>query len=75
MQEVKYQPRIAETGRPVFTKPVTINFDPGKSELDAESMSILNTQLVPQLEMARGMYVRVEGNTFRPAKCGAGWRG
>jgi outer membrane protein OmpA-like peptidoglycan-associated protein len=26
-------------------------------------MNILNNQLMPQLEMARGMYVRVEGNT------------
>jgi OmpA-OmpF porin, OOP family len=42
---------------------VTINFDSGASELDTESMAILNNQLVPQLEMARGMYVRVEGNT------------
>jgi outer membrane protein OmpA-like peptidoglycan-associated protein len=63
VQEVKYEPKIAETGTPVFTKPVTINFDSGASELDAESMAILNNQLVPQLEMARGMYVRIEGNT------------
>jgi NitT/TauT family transport system substrate-binding protein len=63
VEQVKYEPKIAETGTPVFTKPVTINFDSGASELDTESMSILNNQLVPQLEMARGMYVRVEGNT------------
>jgi NitT/TauT family transport system substrate-binding protein len=59
----KYEPRIAATGVPVFTKPVTINFDPGKKALDVESMNILNNQLLPQLEMARGMYIRVEGNT------------
>lgn len=59
----KYEPRIAATGAPVFTKPVTINFDPGKKTLDVESMNILNNTLLPQLEMARGMYVRVEGNT------------
>jgi outer membrane protein OmpA-like peptidoglycan-associated protein/ABC-type nitrate/sulfonate/bicarbonate transport system substrate-binding protein len=59
----KYEPKIAATGTPVFTKPVTINFDPGKKGLDVESMNILNNQLVPQLEMARGMYIRVEGNT------------
>jgi outer membrane protein OmpA-like peptidoglycan-associated protein/ABC-type nitrate/sulfonate/bicarbonate transport system substrate-binding protein len=59
----KYEPKIAATGSPVFTKPVTINFDPGKKALDVESMNILNNQLVPQLEMARGMYIRVEGNT------------
>jgi NitT/TauT family transport system substrate-binding protein len=63
VDEVKYEPKIAETGTPVFTKPVTINFNSGASDLDAESMAILNNQLVPQLEMARGMYVRVEGNT------------
>jgi outer membrane protein OmpA-like peptidoglycan-associated protein/ABC-type nitrate/sulfonate/bicarbonate transport system substrate-binding protein len=58
-----YEPKIAATGTPVFTKPVTINFNSGSSELDSESMAILNNQLLPQLEMARGMYVRVEGNT------------
>jgi outer membrane protein OmpA-like peptidoglycan-associated protein len=63
VQLVKYEAKVAETGKPVFTKPVTINFDPGKSDLDPESMNILNSNLVPQLEMARGMYVRVEGNT------------
>jgi NitT/TauT family transport system substrate-binding protein len=63
VRQEKYEPRIAETGRAVFTKPVTINFDSGSSKLDVESMNILNNQLVPQLEMARGMYVRVEGNT------------
>jgi outer membrane protein OmpA-like peptidoglycan-associated protein/ABC-type nitrate/sulfonate/bicarbonate transport system substrate-binding protein len=63
VQEVKYEPKVAATGAPVFTKPVTINFHSGASDLDAESMAILNEQLLPQLEMARGMYVRVEGNT------------
>jgi NitT/TauT family transport system substrate-binding protein len=63
VKEARYEPKIAATGTPVFTKPVTINFDSGQSDLDAESMAILNSQLVPQLEMARGMYVRVEGNT------------
>jgi outer membrane protein OmpA-like peptidoglycan-associated protein/ABC-type nitrate/sulfonate/bicarbonate transport system substrate-binding protein len=63
VKEVKYEPKIAESGAPVFTKPVTINFNSGASDLDAESMAILNGQLMPQLEMARGMYIRVEGNT------------
>ncbi|HKE13420.1 MAG TPA: phosphate ABC transporter substrate-binding/OmpA family protein, partial [Kofleriaceae bacterium] len=62
-EEPKYEPKVAETGKPVFTKPVTINFASGQSALDAESMQILNTQLVPQFEMARAMYIRVEGNT------------
>ncbi len=58
-----YEPEVAETGEAVFTKPVTINFDTGKSELDAESMHIINNQVIPQLEMARAMHVRIEGNT------------
>jgi NitT/TauT family transport system substrate-binding protein len=62
-EEPKYEPKVAETGTPVFTKPVTINFSSGQAALDAESMQILNTQLVPQFEMARAMYIRVEGNT------------
>ena len=59
----KYEPKVAETGAPVFTKPVTINFKTGASDLDAESMHIMNSQVVPPLEMAKAMYVRVEGNT------------
>ncbi len=59
----KYEPEQAQTGRVVFTKPVTINFFSGQSDLDAESMHILNSQVIPQLELARGMYVRIEGNT------------
>ena len=63
LEEPKYEPKVAATGAPVFTKPVTINFESGKSELDAESMHILNSQVLPQLELAKAMYVRVEGNT------------
>ncbi len=62
-EKPKYEPKVAATGKPVFTKPVTINFATGRADLDAESMHILNTQLVPQFEMARAMYIRVEGNT------------
>ncbi len=62
-EETTYTPEVAEKGEAVFTKPVTINFDSGKAELDPESMHILNNQVLPQLQMAGGMYVRVEGNT------------
>ncbi len=62
-EQPKYEPKVAETGKAVFTKPVTINFATGQDDLDTESMHILNTQLVPQFEMARAMYIRVEGNT------------
>ena len=63
LEQPKYEPAVAATGAPVFTKPVTINFQTGQSELDAESMHILNTQVLPQLDLAKAMYVRVEGNT------------
>ena len=54
---------MAKTGKAVFTKPVTINFATGQFELDTESRHIINSQVLPQLQMAGGMYVRVEGNT------------
>ncbi len=59
----KYKPEIAATGKPLFTKPVTIGFHSGKSDLTGEAMSVLNKNVVPQVQMAGGMYVRVEGNT------------
>lgn len=59
----EYEPKVAQAGAAVFTKPITINFDTGKADLDPESMHIINSQVVPQLEMARAMHVRVEGNT------------
>jgi NitT/TauT family transport system substrate-binding protein len=59
----KYDSQVALTGSPIFTKPITINYRTSDAELDAESMSILNHQLMPQLQIARGMYIRVEGNT------------
>jgi outer membrane protein OmpA-like peptidoglycan-associated protein/ABC-type nitrate/sulfonate/bicarbonate transport system substrate-binding protein len=62
-EKPKYEPGVAARGEALFTKPVTINFKSGESDLDAESMHILNTQIFPQLEMAKAMYVRVEGNT------------
>ena len=63
VEQPKYEPKVAATGAPLFTKPVTINFQSGQSELDSESMHILNTQVIPQLELARAMSIRVEGNT------------
>jgi outer membrane protein OmpA-like peptidoglycan-associated protein/ABC-type nitrate/sulfonate/bicarbonate transport system substrate-binding protein len=59
----KYKPEIAATGKPLFTKPITIGFHSGKSDLTGEAMSVLNKNVVPQVQMAGGMYVRVEGNT------------
>jgi NitT/TauT family transport system substrate-binding protein len=59
----KYQEATALTGSAVFSKPIAINFKGGSSDLDAESMAVLNSQLLPQIEIAKGMYLRVEGNT------------
>jgi NitT/TauT family transport system substrate-binding protein len=58
-----YKTNVAGTGQPLFTKPVTVNFRSGKSELTGEAMTSLNQHVVPQVQMAAGMYIRVEGNT------------
>jgi outer membrane protein OmpA-like peptidoglycan-associated protein len=53
----------ARTGAALFTKPVSIGFDSGSNQLSAEAISLLNQQVLPQLQIAGGMYARVEGNT------------
>ncbi len=58
-----YEPEIARTGAPLFTKPVSITFGSGSEMLDAEAMATINQQVLPQLQIAGGMYARVEGNT------------
>jgi outer membrane protein OmpA-like peptidoglycan-associated protein/ABC-type nitrate/sulfonate/bicarbonate transport system substrate-binding protein len=58
-----YRTNVAATGQPLFTKPVTINFRSAKSELTAEAMAVINQHVIPQVQMAAGMYIRVEGNT------------
>ena len=62
-REERYQPQLAAGGRPVFTRPVSIGFRSGTSDLDPEAMDVVNRHLLPQLEIARGMHIRVEGNT------------
>jgi NitT/TauT family transport system substrate-binding protein len=62
-QPEKYQASVAARGEPLFTKPITINFRTAQSELTNEDMAVLNQFVVPQVQMARGMYIRVEGNT------------
>ncbi|HWA78072.1 MAG TPA: phosphate ABC transporter substrate-binding/OmpA family protein [Polyangiaceae bacterium] len=61
--EPSYDPALARNGSPLFTKPVSINFPSGGSELGPETLAVINQQILPQLEIARGMSVRVEGNT------------
>ncbi len=59
----KYQDATALTGTAIFAKPISINFRGGSFDLDAEAMAVVNSELLPQLEIAKSMYLRVEGNT------------
>jgi outer membrane protein OmpA-like peptidoglycan-associated protein len=70
----KYQEGTALTGTALFTKPISINFRAASVDLDAEGMSVLNSQLLPQLEIARGMYVRIEGNSDSAGKASSNQR-
>jgi outer membrane protein OmpA-like peptidoglycan-associated protein len=58
-----YEPEVARTGAPVFTKPVSINFASGSYELGPEAIAAINQHVLPELEIAKGMVVRIEGNT------------
>jgi outer membrane protein OmpA-like peptidoglycan-associated protein len=58
-----FEPELARTGAAVFTKPISITFASGSNELSAEAISLINQQVLPQLQIAGGMYARVEGNT------------
>ncbi len=42
---------------------MTITFRSGKSDLASDAMAALNQHVVPQVQMAAGMYIRIEGNT------------
>jgi outer membrane protein OmpA-like peptidoglycan-associated protein len=61
--EETFQADEARTGAALFTKPISISFDSGSNLLSAEAIALLNQQVVPQLQIAGGMYARVEGNT------------
>lgn len=58
-----FNPAIANHGTALFTKSVSINFPSNESRLSAEALALINQQILPQLEIAGGMAVRVEGNT------------
>jgi outer membrane protein OmpA-like peptidoglycan-associated protein/ABC-type nitrate/sulfonate/bicarbonate transport system substrate-binding protein len=62
-RDTNFRPSVAATGSPLFTKPVSISFRSNKSELTTESISVVNRRVLPQLQIAGGMYIRVEGNT------------
>jgi outer membrane protein OmpA-like peptidoglycan-associated protein/ABC-type nitrate/sulfonate/bicarbonate transport system substrate-binding protein len=58
-----YDPSVASQGSALFTKPISINFSTGSSLLDTSAIATINREILPQAEMAGGMYLRVEGNT------------
>jgi outer membrane protein OmpA-like peptidoglycan-associated protein/ABC-type nitrate/sulfonate/bicarbonate transport system substrate-binding protein len=58
-----YDPAVAVQGSPLFTKPISINFTTGSSLLDTAALALVNKEILPQAEMAGGMYLRIEGNT------------
>jgi outer membrane protein OmpA-like peptidoglycan-associated protein/ABC-type nitrate/sulfonate/bicarbonate transport system substrate-binding protein len=58
-----YEARTAQAGSAVFTKPVAITFPSGSNELNPEAIATINQQILPQMEIARGMSIRLEGNT------------
>jgi outer membrane protein OmpA-like peptidoglycan-associated protein/ABC-type nitrate/sulfonate/bicarbonate transport system substrate-binding protein len=58
-----YDPRVASQGAAVFTKPISIAFDSGSSTLDFSALATINREILPQAEIARQMYLRIEGNT------------
>ncbi len=61
--EEPFVQEVARTGAAIFTKPVSIQFPSGSSELSAETIAVINQQVLPQLQIAAGMYARIEGNT------------
>jgi len=61
--EEPYQQEEARNGAALFTKPISISFDSGSAQLSAEALALINQQVLPQLQIAGGMYARVEGNT------------
>ena len=59
----RYDAAVGRDGSALFTKPLSINVPTAGSELSAEAMAVINQQILPQLEIARTMYARIEGNT------------
>lgn len=54
---------MAFRGAALFTKPVSINFATASAVLGPAAVAVINQEIIPQLEIARGMSIRVEGNT------------
>lgn len=62
-QQESYDPNVAFRGSALFTKPVAVNFATASAMLGPAAIAVINHDILPQLEIARGMYIRVEGNT------------
>lgn len=62
-QPDNYDPAVAFRGAALFTKPVSINFATASALLGPAAIAVINQDILPQLEIARGMSIRVEGNT------------
>ncbi|HEX6766411.1 MAG TPA: OmpA family protein, partial [Polyangiaceae bacterium] len=60
---VPSETELARSGKPVFTKSLSINFATASSRLTHEAIATVNQQVLAQLQMAGGMSVRIEGNT------------
>jgi outer membrane protein OmpA-like peptidoglycan-associated protein len=60
---VATETELARSGKPVFTKSLSINFATASSRLTHEAIATINQQVLAQLQMAGGMSVRIEGNT------------
>jgi NitT/TauT family transport system substrate-binding protein len=58
-----FEQDVARTGAALFTKPISITFGSGSNDLSPEAIAVINQQVLPQLQIAGGMYARVEGNT------------
>lgn len=61
--EQAYDRSRAHRGAALFTKPLSITFSLGSAQLGPTAISVINRDVIPQLEIARGMLIRVEGNT------------
>jgi outer membrane protein OmpA-like peptidoglycan-associated protein/ABC-type nitrate/sulfonate/bicarbonate transport system substrate-binding protein len=66
-----FNPALANSGSALFTKPVSISFPSNGLQLSPEALAVINQQILPQLEIAGGMAVRVEGNTDSIGERGA----
>jgi NitT/TauT family transport system substrate-binding protein len=61
--ELPNEPELARSGKPVFVKLLSVNFATASSRLTHDAIAMVNQQVLPQLQMAGGMSVRIEGNT------------